>query len=93
MLVRPLLAALTLTTLAACTSTPTPPFSWDGPGEEHYRYSVHYQISDEWQFRYFTNDRRINCIYDEPWRDPITAVRLEGRESGRIIKAIDCTDS
>lgn len=93
MFVRVLLAALALAALTACASSPQPPFSWDGPGEEHYRYTLRQQINDEWRFKVFTNDRRIACVYDVPWRDPITAVRLEERESGRVVKTLDCTDS
>lgn len=89
--VRLLLAALALALVTACASKPQPAFSWDGYPDEHYRYALYHQVNGEWQFEVLTNDKRIRCVYDVPWRDPITAVRLQERESGRVIKTLDCT--
>lgn len=91
---RKLLALAAVAAISGCAADPAAQFSWEhGLPDRHFRYATQHQINGEWTNRKLTNDRRIRCVLDEMWRDPITAVRLEERESGRVIKTLDCTDS
>lgn len=88
-----LILAFTLL-VTACAADPAGSFTWeDGLPDEQYQYARLYQVGGEWTDRTLTNDKRIACVLDEPWRDPVTAVRLEKRETGQVVKTLDCSDS
>lgn len=79
---------------SACASNPYESFSWeDGMPDEHYQFALFYEVDGEWTERQLTNEQRVNCVHDELWRSPITAVRLTNRESGDVVREIDCTQS
>ncbi|MCS4503906.1 hypothetical protein NYO91_07420 [Arhodomonas aquaeolei] len=85
-------AALIATGCAASEPERKDIWSGEAPDPDSYRYVVHHLEGGEW-----TEDSRTNnpehakCVFDEPWRDPVTAVRIQDRKTGET-ETIRCDE-